>query len=87
MSRTSDASIGSNRPRDRYRTLNQIVVEQLTDEIVTGNLAPGRKLSEPGLAATYGVSRGPVREALRILEGNGLVRIVTGKGATVAKLQ
>lgn len=86
MSKSSDTSVGSSRPRDKYRTLNEIVVEQLTDEIVTGNLAPGRKLSEPGLAATYGVSRGPVREALRILEGNGLVRIVTGKGATVTKL-
>ncbi|HWB22453.1 MAG TPA: GntR family transcriptional regulator [Gaiellaceae bacterium] len=66
--------------------MHQIVVEHLTDEIVTGNLPPGTKLSEPGLAATYGVSRGPVREALKLLEGNGLVRIVPGKGATVTKL-
>ncbi|MDX6470373.1 MAG: hypothetical protein QOF75_2176 [Gaiellaceae bacterium] len=73
-------------PRDRYKTLNQMVAEQLTDDIVAGNLAPGRKLSEPELAAEYGVSRGPVREALRLLEGNGLVRIVAGKGATVTKL-
>jgi DNA-binding GntR family transcriptional regulator len=83
---TGAAAVGPSRPRDRYKTLHQIVVEQLTDEIVTGNLVPGRKLSEPELAAVYGVSRGPVREALRILEGHGLVRIVPGKGATVTKL-
>ena len=85
MSRAWDTSAvaAGGRPRDKYRTLNQIVAEQLTDEIVTGSLAPGTKLNEPEVAATYGVSRGPVREALRILEGNGLVRIVTGKGATV----
>jgi DNA-binding GntR family transcriptional regulator len=73
-------------PRDRYKTLNQMVAEQLTDDIVTGGLPPGTKLSEPELAAAYGVSRGPVREALRLLEGNGLVHIVPGKGATVTKL-
>jgi DNA-binding GntR family transcriptional regulator len=73
-------------PRDRYKTLNQMVAEQLTDDIVAGHLPPGKKLSEPELAAEYGVSRGPVREALRLLEGNGLVQIVAGKGATVTKL-
>jgi DNA-binding GntR family transcriptional regulator len=77
---------GTGTPRDRYKTLNQMVAEQLTDDIVTGGLPPGTKLSEPELAAAYGVSRGPVREALRLLEGNGLVRIVPGKGATVTKL-
>jgi DNA-binding GntR family transcriptional regulator len=80
------ASVGASSPRDKYRTLHQIVVEQLTDEIVTGNFPPGRKLSEPELAAMYGVSRGPVREALKVIEGNGLVRIIPGKGATVTKL-
>jgi DNA-binding GntR family transcriptional regulator len=77
-------SVGS--PRDKYKTLNQIVAEQLTDDIVVGDLEPGRKLSEPELATAYGVSRGPVREALRLLDGDGLVRIVPGKGATVAAL-
>lgn len=69
--------------RSRYRTLHQIVLEQLRDDIVTGVFPPGYKLNEPELAERYGVSRGPVRESLRLLEGPGLVRVVAGKGATV----
>jgi DNA-binding GntR family transcriptional regulator len=73
-------------PRSRYRTLHQIVLEHLRDDIATGVYPPGYKLNEPELAARYGVSRGPVREALRLLEGPGLVRVVAGKGATVTNL-
>jgi DNA-binding GntR family transcriptional regulator len=72
--------------RARYRTLHQIVLEQLRDDIATGVFPPGYKLNEPELAARYGVSRGPVRESLRLLEGPGLVRVVAGKGATVTSL-
>jgi DNA-binding GntR family transcriptional regulator len=72
--------------RTRYRTLQQIVLEHLRDNIATGVYPPGQKLNEPELAAQYGVSRGPVREALRRLEGQGLVRMVPGKGATVTSL-
>jgi DNA-binding GntR family transcriptional regulator len=72
--------------RAAYRTLHQIVLEHLRDDIVTGVYPPGHKLNEPELAAHYGVSRGPVREALRLLEGQGLVRVVAGKGATVTRL-
>ena len=72
--------------RSRYRTLHQIVLEELRDDIATGVFPPGYKLNEPELAARYGVSRGPIREALRLLEGPGLVRVVAGKGATVTRL-
>ena len=47
---------------------------------------PGQKLNETHLAQAYGVSRGPVREALRALEGQGLVRFVANRGAVVSRL-
>ena len=51
--------------------------------ILTGELAPGSKLNEAELAARLGVSRGPVREALRSLEESGLVRQEKNRGAFV----
>lgn len=49
------------------------VADRLRDEIVSGVRPPGAKLGEPSLAVAQGVSRGPVREALRQLEREGLV--------------
>lgn len=60
--------------------------EALADEIVTGSLPAGARLDEMGLAARFGVSRTPVREALKELAASGLVRIVAHRGAEVAPL-
>lgn len=59
--------------------------DALTGEIVTGAIAPGAKLSEPVIARRYGVSRAPVREAIRRLQERGLVSYVTNHGARVAE--
>lgn len=72
--------------RDQYRTLHDIVLSRMTGDIISGKLGPGEKLNEPELAAQYGVSRGPVREALKLLSGKGLVQIIPGKGARVTRL-
>jgi DNA-binding GntR family transcriptional regulator len=69
-----------------FRPLREIVQSQLLHDILSGTLAPGEKLNETHLAQTYGVSRGPVREALRALEGQGLVRFVANRGAVVSRL-
>ncbi|WP_430418352.1 GntR family transcriptional regulator [Phenylobacterium sp.] len=55
--------------------------------IVSGDLRPGDHLSTIELANRFGVSRGPVREALRLLESRALVRILPRKGAFVNSLQ
>src|SRR5690242_7914784 len=55
----------------------------MTEEIISGRFAAGAKLSEPELARRFGVSRGPLREAIRRLEERGLVRRTPNAGARV----
>ena len=55
--------------------------------IIVGDLAPGERLFEDRLAEQLGVSRNPVREALRALEGTGLVEVVPRRGAYVSRFE
>ena len=68
-------------------TIASRLTEELTDSIVTGEIAAGEKISEPDLASRYDVSRGPLREAIRRLEGRGLVRHVPHAGVRVVTLE
>jgi DNA-binding GntR family transcriptional regulator len=67
------------------RTRTEDLRLQLADEIVRGIFAPGDPLDEIGLATRYGVSRTPVREALRPLSASGLVEIRPHRGAIVTR--
>lgn len=67
-------------------TLADQVFKQLQDDIVLGVLPPGSKLGETELATRYGVSRGPLREAIRRLEARKLVERAPHVGARVAQL-
>jgi DNA-binding GntR family transcriptional regulator len=58
---------------------------QLADDIVRGTLAPGQTLDEMDLARRFGVSRTPVREAIRQLAASGLVETRAHRGAVVAR--
>ena len=58
-----------------HEPLSRTVADWLAQRIITGESAPGERLTEPRLAELAGVSRSPVREALRILAGEGLVEI------------
>lgn len=60
--------------------------DQLEQDIVTGSLRPGERLDEQGLAARFGVSRTPIREALMQLAAAGLVTLQPRRGAFVATL-
>lgn len=68
------------------RTLWQRVHDHLRDEIITGSLTPGTELHEVALAGSFGVSRGPIREALGRLATEGLVTIRPRRGAVVRAL-
>ncbi|MGH7706699.1 MAG: GntR family transcriptional regulator [Vulcanimicrobiaceae bacterium] len=63
------------------------VADALRRAILTGTIAPGTKLVQEDLAARFGVSRIPLREALRTLEGEGLVVIAVNRGAICRPLE
>jgi DNA-binding GntR family transcriptional regulator len=67
-------------------TLADTASRQLAHSIVTGELAQGQKLNEAELAERFGMGRGPLREALRHLEGMRLVKRVPNAGARVVTL-
>ena len=67
-------------------TLADSVFKQLRIAIVKGELPPGSKVNEPQLSKQYGISRGPLREAIRRLEGCKLVEITPNIGANVVSL-
>lgn len=60
--------------------------EAIEEEIATGRLLPGVKLDESELAARFGVSRTPIREALRLLVGQGVLENRPHRGSVVAQL-
>jgi DNA-binding GntR family transcriptional regulator len=68
------------------QTLTVLVQREIERRILTGELPAGERLSESALAADMGVSRGPVREAMRGLQQAGLVDIVANKGVVVRKI-
>jgi DNA-binding GntR family transcriptional regulator len=67
-------------------TLADNVLRQIQSAIVKGEIAPGSKISEPELARAYGISRGPLREALHRLEGQKLLVRIPHIGARVVSL-
>lgn len=71
---------------ERSDSLVDRVLERVVDAIVTGRLHPGDKLIEVQVAEQLGVSRGPVREAIRRLEQMGLVEKIPYRGAFVSQL-
>jgi DNA-binding GntR family transcriptional regulator len=69
-----------------FRSLREIVAESLRQAILDGSIRPGQKIMDADIAAQMGVSRSPVREALRMLEKEGLVRSTPNRGVSVAEL-
>jgi DNA-binding GntR family transcriptional regulator len=80
-----EPELGEDRRLDN-RTLSEQVRGRLREDILSGEMAPGSVLSEAALASSFGVSRGPVREALGRLASEGLVAITPRRGAIVTEL-
>ncbi len=71
---------------DEYLPLRDVVFKTLRQAILKGELEPGERLMEIQLAERLGVSRTPIREAIRKLELEGLVLMIPRKGAEVAQI-
>lgn len=70
----------------KHRTVSAAITAELRDAVLSGVYGSGEQLRQDALAATFGVSRIPVREALLQLEAEGLVHITPHKGAVVTGL-
>lgn len=70
----------------RTRSLASLVAQEVERLILAGEISPGTRLNEQALAARLGVSRGPVREAIRGLERGGLVVAVVNQGSYVRRV-
>ena len=79
---TSDFHVNMN----EYLPLREVVFNTLRQAILRGELKPGERLMEIALANRLGVSRTPVREAIRMLELEGLVIMIPRRGAQVAQI-
>lgn len=79
---TEDLTLNMN----AYLPLRDVVFQTLREAILRGELKPGERLMELQLAAQLGVSRTPIREAIRMLEQEGLAVTMPRKGAEVAKM-
>jgi DNA-binding GntR family transcriptional regulator len=60
-----------------------LAAQALREEIVSGRLAPGERIKEIPIAEALGISRGPIREAIRQLEHDGLLNVIRNRGAVV----
>ncbi|MFC4487540.1 MULTISPECIES: GntR family transcriptional regulator [Tepidiphilus] len=68
------------------QALYQEVAERLRQRIFAHELPPGQPIDELGLAAEYGISRTPLREALKVLAAEGLVTLIPRRGAFVSQI-
>jgi DNA-binding GntR family transcriptional regulator len=73
-------------PVSGVQTLPEQIAARISDAIFRGNLLPGQRIPEQHLSDEFEVSRGPIREALRLLERDGLVVILARRGAQVTDL-
>lgn len=69
-----------------HENLPELVTRELSEKIIHNQLKPGERIFEAKIAEEFGISRSPVREALRILEKNRLVEVIPRKGVRVTKI-
>lgn len=68
-----------------FKTLREQIVSAIRTKILSGELTPGTRIIEQKLAEEFGSSRGPIREALRQLEQEGLVEYSRNVGCSAKK--
>lgn len=83
----ADAIVGAKAPINVNLTYSRQTEAVLRDMVLDGTLAPGERLNEVTLSAALGISRGPLREAIQKLVGEGLLRVQTHRGAYVREYE
>lgn len=81
-----ETRVSGKRLGEQHNSLHNLVHQEIRAAIISGQLKPGERLVEERFAEEYGVSRNPVREAIRALSSEGLVDVSSRKGAYVAEL-
>jgi len=71
---------------EKHQTLRERVADMLRDAIIHGKLKPDERVSEPELARRLGISRTPIREALRQLDSEGFVVVIPRRGARIVSI-
>ena len=71
--------------RIERQSLHEAILTRLRDMIIEGDLQPGMRINEGQIGAQLGVSRTPLREAIKFLASEGLVELVPSRGAVVKK--
>jgi DNA-binding GntR family transcriptional regulator len=84
--RLAGQGIGAAASAPLTQSLPEQIAARLSERITAGIYPPGRRVMEQAVSAEFSVSRGPVREALRLLEREGLVTILPRRGAQVTQL-
>lgn len=70
----------------RNTPITRLIADSIEEMVVRGDLLPGERLNEVELAKQFGVSRGPLREAIRLLEMGGLFKLERNRGTFVRKI-
>lgn len=86
VSEVGSADISAAFPKVERQRLHDLVVEHLQNLIIEGTLEPGSKLNEREVCERLGISRTPLREAMKVLASEGLIEIVPNRGAFVSKM-
>ena len=71
---------------EQTQTLRERIVDMIRTAIVKGELKPGERISEQGLAERFGISRTPIREAIRQLDSEGFLTVIPRRGAVVTPI-
>ncbi len=87
MGSIEDIGVAAADRRIDRRPLHEEVIDRLRDRIVQGDLAPGARLNERVLCEQLGISRTPLREAIKMLATEGLVELLPNRGAIVTPLK
>jgi DNA-binding GntR family transcriptional regulator len=86
MDKNAASHEGNEWNKIEVKSLMEVVLDDLRRRILTGDFKPGQKINESEIAARFGISRSPIREAFRVLERDGLITTLPRKGSYITDI-